>query len=303
MTKTPARLVIPLLAAILVHGCTTHQSFVVQPRGALGVVPEGPFSTYRIAVTYIAQDDTGVPQETRDIEAMARLGFHNGKLYCLWEDYNIRSYRTAEEAPLWSAYEPAVGFEYVMERIEQDPDYLDNLPNVDSIPRDMDGFYFYINLIDLHMWDLYINLFLNTRMVFPEMNLDPLAKIGDTLFVDLRSLPIGLLEWENLTSDLTMSAGEIRAEYLAENLVGDTRVKVIFFQQDQTISQVIYGVGMKMPYRGTNRFLGHLYVDEQNRLIKAHYREFVYGKVQAPMGQTVITHSERLYSIELVAIQ
>ena len=281
-------------------GCVSQKVVVPQSRVPLGVEPEPPFNRYRIAVSYTAQDDIGIPTEIREIRAAVLKGTSGGRDFIRWESYETRLFRPADEPPEWQPYDAAIGFEYLIPNVAMDPDYLQNLPNMASIPRDLDGFYFYINIIDLHMWDLYYNLFFKTPEVFPGFEQEPLVAIGDTIYVDVRELPIGLVEWENVSSDLMMTGGDIHAEYLGDGIVKGTKTKIVFFRQAQTINQNIYGAGMKMPYEGTNRFLGHMHLDERDQLVLGSYREFVYGKVHAPMSQLVIVHTERSYIIERI---
>lgn len=284
-------------------GCASTSSVLPVPRNPLNLVPEPPVRTYRVEVTYTNQDDIGKPTDIMEIRATVSAGIYGADEYCRWESYERRQYRAGAQIPDWQTYEPAVGFDYLIAPRKREPDYIENLPNLDSIPRDLTGFYFYINMIDFHMWDLYINLFLRTPEIFPDIPAKPLKNVGDTMRIDLRDLFIPLIEWENVSSDLVQTAGIIHAEYLGSGKVGTTKTKILSFGQEQTIEQNIYGMGMKMPYRGTNRFLGHMHLDDKNQLVLASYREFVYSKVKAPMGQTVIVHSERDYRIELVAIE
>jgi len=60
-------------------------------------------------------------------------------------------------------------------------------------------------------------------------------------------------------------------------------------------------MGMRMPYDGTNWFLGRINLDQDGGMVLAIYREFVYAKVKAPMSQIVIVHSQRDYRIELLS--
>ena len=149
------------------------------------------------------------------------------------------------------------------------------------------------------MWDLYARMFFTPEESVPDNTQKGLSSIGDTVWFDLTAMPIVLFEWENVSYDLEMTGGEIYAEYVGNGRWKDRETKIIFFRQRQTLKQTIVGMGMKMPFEGTNRFLGHMYLDNENNLLKASYQEFVYGKVYAPMGQTVITHTRRDYNIEL----
>jgi hypothetical protein len=294
-----------LLAALvcLAAGCATARRFTPVARLPLGLTPQSPIRTYRVGVSYTNQDDIGTPLDVVEIRATVRIGSYGTDVYVQWESYEHRQYRIGGAPPAWEPFRPAIGFDYLMTPVAREPDYIKNLPNVDSISRDLTGLYFYINLIDLHMWDLYTCLFLRTPELFPAIPAKPLRAIGDTMLVDLTGLPIALVEWENVSSDLTMTGGTIRAEYLGSGVVGGVRTKIISFEQEQTIRQNVYGIGLKMPYQGTNRFLGHMHLDEDNQLVLASYSEFVYSKIKAPMSQTVIVHSQRDYRIELLSAE
>ena len=295
-------LAVLLSAALLsMPGCATTEKAAALPREPLNLTPQQPVRTYRIAITYTNQDEIGIPTDILEIRALVVTGTYQGKTYCRWEEYEQREYRASQDPPEWSQYPPASGFDYLITPVAEEPDYLPNLPPTDSLPRTLVGFYFYINLIDFHMWDLYINMFLDTPRLFPEIAAEPLREVGDTMTVNLTDLPIALLEWENVSSDLEMTAGIITAEYLGTGSVRGVPTRIIAFGQQQTLRQTIYGLGFSMPYDGTNRFSGHMHLDADGRLLLASYREFVYGRVKAPMSQIVIVHSQRDYRIELVS--
>lgn len=302
--------------ALAAFGCATQagtgardDAVSVMPTASLEIEPEGPFTTYQINVKYIDQDEIGLPTEIREIEGHVQTGRYLNQGYYKWIDYRIRTYKPDKSPGEWISYSPAINFEYLLVPANEEPDYLGNLPSTTTLPCELDGFYFYINLIDFHMWDLYVAMFMNTRTVFPDYNKEPLKQIGDAISFDLRDLPIGLLEWENVTSDLKMTAGTISAELIGtgqstevaevEPEVEESEL-IIFFQQQQTLEQTVYAGNLKMPFIGTNRFSGHMYLSSNNELLKAHYTEYVYAKVYAPMSQTVIVHTERQYRIERV---
>jgi hypothetical protein len=56
----------------------------------------------------------------------------------------------------------------------------------------------------------------------------------------------------------------------------------------------------RMPYSGTNRFMGYFEVTEENLLIRARFNEYVHGKVDAPFFVDVYVHHKREYAIDLV---
>ena len=72
------------------------------------------------------------------------------------------------------------------------------------------------------------------------------------------------------------------------------------FRQVQTHEQTVIGMGMEMPYEGTNRFSGLMYLNSDGTLARAQYREYVNGKVYVPIGIAVIVHTERDYSIRRI---
>jgi hypothetical protein len=316
LSRRLAGFFVPVFLALAAFGCATQDgigahgdALSAMPTASLEIEPEGPFTTYLINVKYIDQDEIGLPAEIREIEGHVQTGRYLKQGYYKWIDYRIRTYKPDKPPGEWISYSPAIDFEYLLVPVNEEPDYLGNLPATTTLPRELDGFYFYINLIDFHMWDLFVAMFMNTRTVFPGYNKDPLKQIGDAISFDLRDLPIGLLEWENVTSDLKMTGGTISAELIGmrrtpeaaeiESEVEESEL-IVFFQQQQTLEQNVYAGNLKMPFTGTNRFMGHMYLSSNNELLKAHYTEYVYAKVYAPMSQTVIVHTERQYRIERV---
>ena len=165
----------------------------------------------------------------------------------------------------------------------------------------MDGFEFYLNLIDFHMWDIYDTMFFRrSEDQIPDDNVVSggfLEEPGDTIEYDLTKQELSLGSWDNVSRDFKMSAGVIYAEYLGEVMQNDVVHDLVFFRQEQTLTQTVVGLGMEMPYEGTNRFNGLMYKYKDGGLAKAWYREYVYGKVYAPMDQIVIVHNERRYGI------
>jgi hypothetical protein len=298
MKRTSAAARLLAAAALLLAACASAgRPAVPAPPAPLGVEPGSDRTYFKIRVSYTNENDYGVPEDVRDIRAVVIRAPVDGRTYYRWVDYGVREYKAGAEPPAWRAPANTIGFEYFL---DEETDYLAELPGTAALTRDMDGFTFYIGLIDFHMWDLYRNMFLRpAELGSPEKA--PLEKPGDRIEYDLTAQPIKLLEWENVTSNLRMTAGAIEASYLGDRDGPDGRQKIIAFHQRQTLSQTIVGLGMAMPYDGTNRFLGHLYLDAADEPVAAEFREFVYGKVAAPMDATVIVHTTRVYSLERAA--
>ena len=136
----------------VVTSCATNSSYTPAPRKSLGVVVEGPVSRYLIEVNYITQDDVGIASDYHDIRGQAIRAEIEGKPYYRWESYDIRAYVPGAPVPDFHSFEPAVGFEYFKEDpLEED---MTKIADTSSLPRTMDGFEFYINLMDFHMWDV-----------------------------------------------------------------------------------------------------------------------------------------------------
>lgn len=291
MSSVPRLLTGVFVALALLTNCATTDSYVPAPRVPLGVTVEGPVDRYLVEVSYITQDDIGVPTDYRGIRGQVIHAMVDGKDYYKWESYEIRAYRPGAAMPSFESYPPAIGFEYLRNG-QLEPD-MTTIADTSSLPRTMDGFDFYVNLIDFHTWDVYRDMFFGD-------NEDALIEPGDSREFDLTKKELSIGSWENITRDFQMTAGIIYGEYIGDVVESGTEYKVLFFRQEQTISQTVTGLGMDMPYAGTNRFNGHMYLYTDGTLARGNLREYVYGKVYAPMNQTVIVHTERHYSIRRV---
>jgi hypothetical protein len=267
---------------------------------------------YRIHVTYLHEDEAGLVNTIDEIQAVVRTADTGDAAYYKWESYQIRAYKigSSSEARMesqpssdaaWKDYKPAVGFDYVMKGLAStEQGDLSNLPSMDSIPRDMDGFLFYTSVIDFHSWAIYCDTFLadsgNGR--------PRLEKIGDTYTMEMPKSPIPLLDWQGLTSDFKFEGGYSVAAYLADVDVNGTPARLLSLDQNQRMKQTVHGkvgtVELNMPYEGTSRVLGHMYWSPDNELLKASFYEYVYSVVYAPVMIKVIVHEKRMYDIERV---
>ncbi|MBT3274267.1 MAG: hypothetical protein HN368_14010, partial [Spirochaetales bacterium] len=277
--------------------------FIPEIREPLNVQITGPVDRYLVEVTYITQDDIGVPTDYKDIKGQIIRSTINDRLYHRWETYSIRQYGAGKSVPEYSEYLPAVGFEYFMDDLLNDD--MSTLPDTSFLPRSMDGFEFFLNLIDFHMWDVYQDLFFRQSAdQVPDNNMISgsfLEKPGDTIEYDATNQNLSLGSWDNVSKDLEMTAGIIYGEYIGEVTQNEIEYDLVFFRQEQTLTQTVVGLGIEMPYEGTNRFNGLMYLyKDTGKLASAWYREYVYGKVYAPMDQIIIVHNERRYSISRV---
>jgi hypothetical protein len=292
-------LIFAVLVMVFVAGCATGPEYNPTPREPLNVVITEPVDRYVVDVMYITQDDTGIPTEYKEIQGQVMHSMVGDRNYYRWDSYGIRKYGAGDAKPAYTEFAPAVGFEYFMD--EQLDEQMSTLPETTSLPRSMDGFEFYLNLIDLHMWDVYDSLFFRSSDdQIPEDNIMSggfLEEPGDTIAYDMTNKDLSLGSWDNVSKNLEMTAGVIYAEYVGEVAQDGTVYDLVFFRQEQALTQTVVGLGMEMPYEGTNRFNGLMYLHKEGGLAKAWYREYVYGKVYAPMDQIVIVHNERRYNI------
>ena len=118
------------------------------------------------------------------------------------------------------------------------------------------------------MWDVYDAMFFKrSEDRTPTDNIISggfLERPGDTIEYDLTKQELSLGSWDNVSDNLKMSAGVIFAEYIGEVIQNDIVYDLIFFRQEQTLTQTVTGLGMKMPYEGTNRFNGLMYLYKES---------------------------------------
>jgi hypothetical protein len=297
-----------LILIYILFGCVT--SFEIKEKKPLFIDNYTESKIFHIHVTYYNEDDIGLTKSIDEIDARVLSAKYNGLNYYKWLDYKIRTYKVGsaienrmEYKPdtytPWTTYQPAIGFEYTMDGMAFDnKGNLAKLPNMDSIPRDMVGFQFYISIIDFHTWDIYRHMFFGIN----DTREAQLKEIGDVYSHHMENKTIPLMNWTNLTSDFSLEGGSAHGIYLADIEQDSMKIKLIYFEQNQRLKQYVYGnigrIQFKMPYDGTTRFYGFLYLDETNNLIKANMNEYVYGKVKAPMFITVLVHTKRDYFIE-----
>lgn len=301
-----------LLAVVLATVSCASQPYVVKPRPTVHVAALSDQRRYHVHVSYLHQDDTGLTQSVDEIDAQVLTASSADSKYYKWISYRIRKYDVGsspedrmESQPTsttaWHDYPPAVGFEYTMKGLAAtNQGDLSNLPSMDSIPRDFDGFLFYTSVIDFHTWDIYRHEFLDSQAE----GAAKLKRIGDSYTMVMPKKPIPLLEWKGLSSDFTFEGGYCRAEYLADVSEGGTTLKLISLDQNQRMRQMVYGragfIQLKMRYQGTSRLLGLSYWDSEDNLQRASFYEYVYSKVFVPLMAPVIMHEKRIYTIERV---
>jgi hypothetical protein len=263
-------------------------------------------SKYNVHVMYFNQNEVGETQTIDEIKAQVEMynvsNIENEKYY-KWISYQIRTIKSKnamekldDNNTEWIKYSPGTGFEYIINgSISSDDGKTLKTPNMDSIPKDLTGFKFYINIIDFHMWQIYKEMFF--------MGENKLQKIGDKIEFDMSKLIVPLVNWENTSSDGQVKDGFCQVEYIADRGIRE-QDKVLYFMQNQKISQNVYGqigkINLKMPYYGTTRFLGFYIADQNNDMRKGEFNEYVYGRVNAPFFTKVLVHNKRFYTIERI---
>jgi hypothetical protein len=268
-------------------------------------------ASYHVYVKYYNQDDIGLTKSTDEIDCYVDVGREGGKNYYKWHDYKIRHLTTGKDlrakmelgnspSEPWTAYPPAEGFEYLV-----DGDMVDEgssifkTPDLSSVPKDMEGFRFYTNIIDFHTWGIFKKIFFRGANSASAI----LKKPGDSISLDMSNMSIPLMDWPNLTSDFSLDGGYLTAEYIGDKPGADgAATPIVFFSQNQRLKQYVYGMAgpiqFKMPYNGSNRFMGFYHPDPEGDVLTGTFNEFVYSRVNAPMLITVIVHSKREYRIE-----
>ena len=317
--QTSILIMLSTAALLLSSGCSLallHREGEPPPR-LDAEIPEGlPSIDYEITVRYFTQDEVGITQSVEEIAAkVTEFPAPEGGSYYLWTDCLVRNFAlapeddpvenglefdriTGDDSALWQPLEEGIGFSYYVEgTIADEIGQLGNLPDFGFLRRDMDGFHYYLNLIDFHMWDLYAD------MINDPENQTPLQEKGDTFLSIQEGHVIDLAEWDNITTDLEMEGGLIFIEYVGDSEYEGEATRIFYFRQNQRIRQEVYGsligdLAFKMPLRGTNRFLGIFELDRENRLVRAHFNEYVYSRVHAPFFIKVLVHHKREFFVQ-----
>ncbi len=303
-----------LVVTLLLASCATAP-YQVRPRQP---VDHGTISNpkrYHMHVTYLHQDDRGLTKTVDELDAQILAADSGEATYYKWISYRIRKYSTGSSpddqmenqptsAVAWHEYAPATGFDYKMKGLAATAQGdLSNLPSMDSIPRDMDGFLFYTSVVDFHTWDIYRAQFLEPS----DGSGVRLRSVGDYHVMEMPEQPIPILEWKGLSSDFTFEGGYCRAQYLADVHDGAGTLKLLSLDQNQRMKQTVYGKAgfaeLRMPYEGTSRLVGCMYWTRDNQLQRASFYEYVYSKVFVPVLVPVIVHEKRIYSIERVPVE
>ena len=263
---------------------------------------------YDINVRYFNQTEIGITRSIDEIAASVThyVGKDKGDYY-RWDDYRIRHFDLDEnEDPIesgmeydrlssddkapWVPIEEAEGYSYFLENGIVKGNQLTNLPKTDFIRRDIDGFRFYLNLIDFHMWDIYTSL------------IKHLKEKGDEYKKNEEGHVIDILTWENVNTHAEMEGGHIYVQHLGNSQTQDWPSSQYYFQQNQRLSMNLVAplsgrLVFNMPYQGSNRFMGIFEIDRHGKLIQAHFNEYVYGKVNAPFFINVLTYHKREYVV------
>jgi hypothetical protein len=321
VTKTTAVMLCSVLAVLA--GCRTVRvsDGEIGERNTANIGdPEMPCQ-YEVRVQYFNQNEIGITESVDDIRALVLRGKYQGHDYFRWQDYSFRSFEVPEDSPIenrlefsmiaaddtaeWTTESDFVGYDYVVDDTVVDRSgQLGNLPDLSFLEKDLDSFKLYTNLIDFHMWDLYIGMCFHPEE-YSSITTDAFAAVGDAVEIPQENHMIDLAEWNSVSSNLKIGGGFIYLEFIGYGDHHGERTKIIYFQQNQRLTQTVYGpltprVAFAMPYGGTNRFMGFLEVSEGNQLIHARFNEYVYGKVDAPFFIDVYVHHKREYTVNLV---
>jgi hypothetical protein len=277
--------VISILIFITLISCASTGKYIPSTKVPLNLQNKSVITKYKIKVEYDTKDFAGNSTEKKTINAVVEESDEKGNIYVKWTNYEI-SVQNKKTNETFS-FIPAKNFDYILrtENLGENPDVLGYLPNVDSIPRTMDGLQFYLNLIDFQMWEIY------KRMI---VTLDKMSNKDSIFSMENKNVSLKYMDWQNLMSDLKQTLGEMKVKYIAND--GDN--KIFYFVQEQQITQFVYGFNFKMPYKGFNQYSGYMSISNNNKMNYANFIEFVAGEVSAPFFQKVQVITERKYEIE-----
>jgi hypothetical protein len=280
------------------------------------VIPSGlPSRDYTASIRYYTQDEVGITNSVDEIRAtVSEFDAPQGENYYRWTDYEIRDFALADndtpiengmefdliasdDSATWQSYDQGIGFTYrLADTVADEHGQLGNMPDMGFLPRDMDGFQYYLHVLDFHMWEFY------ARMIYDESAGGPLVEIGDSVSISEEGHIIDMTDWGYITSDLEMGGGLIYIEYVGDSEFNGEPTRVFYFQQNQRLrhricASVAGRLAFRMPISGTNRFSGFFELDSEDRLVRGHYNEYVYSRVMAPFFIKVLIHSKREYSV------
>lgn len=325
MKRKRSVLILAILIIVGMTGCKTVSKYTDEPttKESLNIKDYSNPLNYSLHIAYFNQNDIGITESIDEISAKILKADYKGDTYINWMDYQVRSFTLNKDSKIentiefplineddaadWNSIEYANDFDYLLDNSSSivENGQLTGIPDTTSIPRDMTGFQFYMNIIDFHtMADIYIGMIMDTESPF-YCGTNGMHSIGDTFSLSEEGHLLDLMNWENISTDLFMEGGQIFAEYTGKGEFNGKETKIIYFQQNQRLNQNIYGplagnLLFKMKYNGTNRFVGYLEVTDDNTLVRAFFNEYVYGKVYAPFFVKVLVHSKREYKLELI---
>lgn len=279
-------------------------------------IPAGhPSRSYEVVVRYFILDKLGIPQSVDEARAdVTHVAVANQGHYYRWGNYQFRSFRLKQnESPVesgmeydqissddhapWKSLEEVNGFTYFIEQTivdkQHDGGQIRFLPNLNFVRKNIDGFRFYLQLIDFHMWDIYADF---TR---------DFKQKGDVFQVSEEGHTIRLDEWPNVIRDLNMQGGTIYIESLGNSEFKQQASKLYYFQQNQRLESIIIAplgkrLALKLPQTGSNRFMGYYETDMEDRVLFARFNEYFHGKIDAPLFINAPNYAKREYILRRV---
>ncbi len=316
MKITVSRLVmmVSVLALLGLSGCSLTMIKEMGPRPARedATIPAGVSPIrYDIQVRYFNQNNIGITQSIDEIAStVSHYRLKDGGHVYRWDDYRFRHIELDKADPpiengmdydrisadgdmAWQTMEEVIGHTYYVEDSIAKDGQLTLLPHTDFVRRDNDGFRYYLNIIDFHMWDIYAQL------------VAKLKEKGDEFKANEEEHVIDILRWENVADHAEMEGGTIYARLLGDSQYHGQASKQYYFQQNQRLRMEVYapfamGLAFRMPYTGSNRFMGVFELDAKRQLVDGRFNEYVYGSVKAPFFINALTYHKREYIVTRV---
>lgn len=303
-----------LLIIGVTFGCsltTVKKSGPLAPREDIAIPTDITPIRYTIQVRFFNQNKIGISQSIDEIAAtVSHYPLKDGGHVYRWDEYRFRHIEldknetpiengmdydriNADDNTPWQKMEEVIGYSYYLKDGIAKDGQLSLLPNTDFVRKDLDGFRFYLNLIDFHSWDIYARLVAG------------LEEKDDVLKNNQEGHVIDLLQWDNVADHAEMEGGTIYVQFLGHSQFDGKPSTQFYFQQNQRLKMDVYapfalGLEFQMPYTGTNRFMGVFELDDKRRLVSGRYNEYVYGKVKAPFFVNALTYHKHEYLISRI---
>lgn len=225
---------------------------------------------YHIRTAYLEMNDSGKVANTRVLDghfSREVLRFEGSKRYdrFRWKEVKKGEREGKGQITAFKVLPYSQDFQYEFSLEDMTPEHFP--VDVTSIPKTMEGYQFFVKLIDAHTFDVLSN---------PASYDHRFAKIGETAIIPQRDLR-GLIDFPPLFTDTNFAQAPIFTTFQGITLHQNEPCAILAFRSDDSqIHMVANMMDMKIPSEATSSYWGDIFVSlESGKLLRGTLYEDV----------------------------